>query len=84
MAFQKPHEHESGAVYPESYWRVAEVAINKAGNTGRVDFHGFVNSTAANANKRLTRYARTRTMTRSIRQHGQANRTFSIPGFSNC
>lgn len=51
MAFQKSYEHESGAHHPESYWRIADVSINKASNTGRVDFHGFVNATAANANK---------------------------------
>lgn len=51
MAFQKSFEHESGATFPSSYWRVADVSINKAANTGAVIFHGFASQSAADSGK---------------------------------
>lgn len=51
MAFQKSFTHESGATFPSSYWRVADVSINKAANTGAVIFHGFASQNAADSGK---------------------------------
>ena len=51
MAFQKSFTHDTGAVFAQSYWRVASVTINKDQRFGEVVFTGFVSQETCEAGK---------------------------------